>query len=213
MMKKSRRVAAALAVAALAAVAVVYARTGPYVFPATWALGACFKDWTSPESYARRASPLRSADATVAGFAVRVCYGAPSARGRELFGEASTALAPFGEYWRTGANEPTRLFTADALDFGGMLVPAGRYSLYTVPGPEQWQVVLNHSTFHWGSDFGAGVTRHEAGRVAAVAEESGEFVETFRVRFEPRGADGVEMRLEWGAVSVPVELRAGETDG
>ena len=197
--------------AGVALVVGVYAWSGPYLFPVEWGLGPCLKDWTSPSSYLPRVSPLVTLDGPPGGWsdappdaAVRVCYGAPSARGRVLFGEE--ALVPDGQYWRTGANEPTRVFTNVPLSLMGVSVPPGRYSLYTIPGPIEWEVILNRSTFHWGYDFSPGVLAQEVGRAMVPVEASEEFVETFRIAWSPGGRS---LDLAWGDVLVRVPVEVG----
>ncbi|TAG47003.1 MAG: DUF2911 domain-containing protein [Runella slithyformis] len=78
---------------------------------------------------------------------VTVAYGQPSKKDRKIFG----ALIPFGEIWRTGANEATEItFKKDGM-FGGTALKAGTYSLFTIPGEKEWTVVLNPTLKQWGS--------------------------------------------------------------
>jgi hypothetical protein len=81
--------------------------------------------------------------------------------------------------WRTGANEPTRIYTNTDLVVAGILVPAGRYALYTVPGPEEWEIRLTRSILHWGNDLSASVEAREIGR-ATVPSESTDLVSAAR---------------------------------
>ena len=90
-----------------------------------------------------RQSPLDSLTFTAANQRVKVCYGRPSARGRTMIGGSGV---PYGKLWRTGANEPTVIFTPVALDIAGVRVQPGKYSLYTVPGEKEWEVIVNRST-------------------------------------------------------------------
>lgn len=77
---------------------------------------------------------------------VVVDYGRPYKKGRKIFG----GLVPYGEYWRTGANEATEIeFSRDVL-FGGSPVAKGRYRLYTIPEPARWTIVLNKELGQWG---------------------------------------------------------------
>ncbi len=77
-----------------------------------------------------RQSPLDSVTFTAGGKTVKLCYGRPSARGRKMIGGE---LIPYGKLWRTGANEPTVIFTPVALDIAGVRVEPGKYSIYSVP--------------------------------------------------------------------------------
>jgi hypothetical protein len=109
-----------------------------------------------------RKSPLDSLTFRVAGQPVKLCYGRPSSRGRTMLG----GTVPYGKLWRTGANEPTIFFTPVALTVAGIKVPAGQYSLYTVPGASDWEIIVNRSTRQWGeeSNYTAAVQAQEVGR-------------------------------------------------
>ena len=91
----------------------------------------------------KRKSPLDSTSFTVGGNTVKVCYGRPSLRGRQMLGGDAV---PFGKIWRTGANEPTMIHATGPITVAGLKLPAGSYSLYTVPGKAEWEVVVNRST-------------------------------------------------------------------
>ena len=96
-----------------------------------------------------RKSPLDSLTFTVAGKPVKLCYGRPSSRGRTMLGGEAV---PYGKLWRTGANEPTIFFTPVAVTVAGISVPPGTYSLYTVPGRGEWEIIVNRSTKQWGEE-------------------------------------------------------------
>ncbi len=170
--------------------------------PVSVAVGPCLRDWTSPSSYARRVSPLATVDFAVGGDPVRVCYGRPSARGRQVF----DSLVPFGALWRTGANEPTRLFTRGPIRIGEIELAPGRYSLYTEPGPGAWRVFVSRSTFHWGNAIDAGVRAREVGSLTVPVEELPVPVETFTIRPEPAAGDTVRLVLEWEQTRVALPI-------
>jgi hypothetical protein len=92
-------------------------------------------------------SPRDSVVTTAGGAALWIDYGRPGKRGRLIFGE----VVPYGEVWRTGANAATQFRTDKALDFGGTVVPAGFYTLWTVPGKEGWKLRFNGETGQWGT--------------------------------------------------------------
>jgi len=202
-----QRLLGALAVAALAAGLVAVAITGVAYLPVSVALGPCLKDWTSPSSYGKRSSPLAATTFRVGTGTVRVCYGRPSARGRTVFG----ALVPFGRLWRTGANEPTRLYTNVDLSVAGIDVPRGRYSLYTVPGPDRWEIRLSRSVLHWGNDISPEVESREVGRATVPSATADSYVEMFTIRAVPGAGDAVRLVLEWEttSIAIPVEQAAG----
>jgi hypothetical protein len=154
-----------------------------------------------------RRSPLDSVTFQVAGGTAKVCYSRPSVRGRVIFGE----LEAYDELWRTGANEPTMIHTTVPLSIAGISVEPGTYSLYTVPGKESWQVVLNSSTTQWGHEgsYVGDVAAAEIARAEVMSEATDELVEMLTFRSEPGEDDGVVLLLEWEntRVRIPVDGR------
>ena len=152
-----------------------------------------------------RRSPFDSTHVDVGGRHAVVCYGRPSARGRVVFGE----LVPYDRLWRTGANEPTILHLPFAAEVAGIRLDPGSYSIYTVPGTEQWTIVLNASTTQWGheSRYTPEVEALEVGRATVPAQRLDEHVETFTIRSES-SAGGADLMLEWERVRVRIPIRA-----
>lgn len=165
----------------------------PYWMPTTIALGPCGRDWTSPTSYGPKASPMRQVTFRVGDTDGKLCYGSPAVRGRDVFGE----LVPWGELWRTGANEPTRLFVNGAIALAGIELEAGRYSIYTIPDAESWQLFVSRSTFHWGNLISDDVRHREVGTADLPSTSAPTFVEQMTFQWEPHGATGGLLALEW----------------
>jgi hypothetical protein len=94
-------------------------------------------------------SPPAKAEATINGKKVTIDYSAPSKRGRVIMGE----LVPYGSVWRTGANAATTLWTEGDLMIGTVHVPAGTYTLYTIPGEKEWTLIVNKQTGQWGTKY------------------------------------------------------------
>jgi hypothetical protein len=117
---------------------------------------------------------------------------------------------PFGRLWRTGANEPTTLHLDTAARFGSIPLLPGSYSIYTVPGPTSWEVIVNRSTRQWGleSEYGDEIAAQEVGRVRAEVEPLASPVETFTVRAVGAGAGGYDLLLEWQTTRIRVPLTA-----
>ena len=153
-----------------------------------------------------RASPYDSTLITIEGQAAKICYGRPSARGRTMIGGEAV---PFGQLWRTGANEPTTLHLPVAASVAGVELEPGSYSLYTIPGLEQWVVIVNRSTSQWGHErrYTAEVRAQEVGRGMVPAMALGEHVETFTIRSEPTDA-GASLILDWENTRVVIPVRA-----
>lgn len=140
--------------------------------------------------------------ATVAGAALWIDYGRPAKRGRVLFG---STIVPWGEVWRTGANAATQFRTDRDLELGGVRLPAGFYTLWTIPSQSGWKLLVNSETGQWG-------TAHRADRdvfqldmrVATLPQP----VERFTVAVTPDGQGGV-LKLQWDATeaSIPFTVR------
>jgi hypothetical protein len=155
-----------------------------------------------------RQSPLDSVTFTVGKSPIKVCYGRPSLRGRQMLG---TEHVPYGKLWRTGANEPTIFYTPVALQVAGIRVPPGVYSLYTVPGKTEWEVIVNRSISQWGheSRYTDSVKAQEVGRGKVPAEATDRSVEEFTIRAERGGAGSASLVLEWEKTRVKIPVKAG----
>ena len=154
-----------------------------------------------------RKSPLDSISFTVSKQPVKLCYGRPSSRGRVMLGGKNV---PYGKLWRTGANEPTIFFAPVPLNIAGLQVPPGVYSLYTVPGPNEWEIIVNRSISQWGeeSQYTDEVKAQELGRAKVKSEKLSTPVETFTIRAEPAGSDAKALVLEWEKTRVRIPIAA-----
>ena len=154
-----------------------------------------------------RQSPLDSLTFTAAKQTVKLCYGRPSARGRKMIGGDNV---PFGKLWRTGANEPTVIFTPVALDIAGVKVEPGKYSIYSVPGAKEWEIIVNRSTSQWGheSTYTKEVEAQEVGRGKAPVEKLSKSVETFTITPHPASGEVLHLYLDWEATRVAVPVKA-----
>jgi hypothetical protein len=192
------------AAAAIVVAAVLLPVTGA-LFPVPVALGArlpCPRTWSSPATWMLGASPMGSTDIQVEGATLRICYGRPAAGGRTMLGGSRV---PYGQIWHTGANEPTTLITPTGAVIAGVEIPPGRVVLYTVPGPETWEIILNASRTRWEIDSEyTEIRASELGRAIVPSERSGHFVE--RLTFSP-DSGGVVLEWEWTRVRIPVASR------
>ncbi|HTS87194.1 MAG TPA: DUF2911 domain-containing protein [Gemmatimonadales bacterium] len=169
---------------------------------------ACITMRTNALPLATRQSPLDSLSFKVGNVSVKLCYGRPSSRGRTMIGGDAV---PFGRLWRTGANEPTMIHSTGALVIAGVAVPAGTYSLYTVPGPKTWQVIVNRSITQWGheSQYTAAVKAQEVGRGEVASSALASPVETLTFRAEPGASGATNLLLEWEKTRVTIPIAAG----
>jgi hypothetical protein len=174
---------------------------------ARWA--PCPRHWGWAPAWQPRRSPLGAVAIELGdGRRAKLCYGRPSLRGRTMIGGEAV---PYGRLWRTGANEPTTLHLDAAARFGDLALLPGSYSIYTVPGPTAWEVIVNASTRQWGleTEYTDEVARSEVGRVRAAVEPLAEPVETFTIRALPAGREGVDLLFEWQTTRIRVPLQAG----
>ena len=143
-------------------------------------------------------SPADSVRASVAGAAVTVRYSRPSVRGRVIFGN----VVPWNKVWRTGANEATVLETNGELSVAGTTVPAGKYSLWTIPSPAAWKLIINKNTGQWGTEYDA---QYDLARLDMRVEPLRQPVEQFTIAIEPSGNGGV-LKLEWEKTRASIPL-------
>jgi hypothetical protein len=143
-------------------------------------------------------SPRDTAWGEIGPARLMVDYGRPSRRGRVVFGQ----VVSWGRVWRTGANEATQLTTDTPLVIGGERIPAGTYSLWTVPRPDGATLILNRRTGQWGTHYEGSL---DVARVEMARESLAEPVEQFTIAIEPSGDGGV-LRLTWESTSYLVPL-------
>ncbi|MDX1675730.1 MAG: DUF2911 domain-containing protein [Longimicrobiales bacterium] len=167
----------------------------------------------------RRLSPVGIARTHVGDAYVKVTYGRPYMRDRQIFGPDTTHLVPFDRLWRTGANEATELTITGPIRVGGTLLDAGTYSLFTVPGASSWEV---HVSPQLGLD-GTGRLDPATGEftpnvydpdrnVASFSVEpsrTDEPVDPFTMMFEPADT-GADLVLRWERTEVRIPVRPPE---
>ena len=130
----------------------------------------------------------------------RVIYGRPQKRGREIFGK----LVPYGEVWRTGANEASELTLFQDMRIGGETIEAGSYSFFTIPQEHEWTIILNKKINTWGA-YEYQVQQDRA-RIKVPVRKLNNPLETLSMLFEPTD-QGVTLKLGWDDryVEVPFE--------
>src|SRR6056297_3839784 len=144
-----------------------------------------------------KASPNAAVTQTIGTTQVSLTYGRPSVNDRVIFGD----LVPYDEVWRTGANESTAITFSDNVMIEGEELTAGTYSLYTIPGLEEWSVIFNNN-LSWGTQYDP--TMDEL-RVS-VQPETGEFMEQMMVYFENVEEDSGHIVIHWDQIKVPVQI-------
>lgn len=166
----------------------------------------CYIARGSEEEAQQRPSPLRSVELSVGGNDALLCYGAPSARDREIMG----ALVPYGEPWRVGANEPTTIHLSGPANIESVALQPGSYSIYAIPGQGEWEFFVNSNWERWGIPIDASVRSTEIGSFTVEPEETGEYVETLQFHFEP-SQDGTmgDVVMEWENTRVRFHVHPG----
>jgi hypothetical protein len=149
----------------------------------------------------KRPSPPATAQVELKGKKVTIDYSQPSLKGRKVGQE----LAPYGKVWRTGANEATSLITEVALNIGGVKVPAGKYTLYTLPAEGTWKLIINKQTGQWGTQYDES---QDLARVDMKKSQVPQPVERFTIAFDKKSANAAELNLDWENTRVTVAVKA-----
>ena len=142
-------------------------------------------------------SPHETISAVVDGAKVSLTYGRPYMRGRKIVG----GLVPYGRIWRTGADESTTLVTDAPLNIGGAAVPAGKVSLYTLPGQGGWKLIINKQTGQWGTEYNEA---QDLARVDMTTRTLTAPVDQFTIKIE-----GGQLKLAWELTELSVPIKKG----
>jgi DUF2911 family protein len=148
----------------------------------------------------KRPSPPAQAQCSFSdGKTVTIDYSSPRAKGRDIFG----GLVPYGEVWRTGANEATTFVSQVNLNVGGKEVPAGSYTIFTVPNADKWTLIINKKTGEWGIPY-----KYESDELARVDMKSSATsspVENFTIALSGMG-DHCSLNISWGNAQATVAV-------
>jgi hypothetical protein len=146
-------------------------------------------------------SPHVRTEWTIDGAAISIEYGRPYLKGRTVGKE----VAPFGAEWRTGADQATTLKTDKPLKFGALSLPAGTYTLYTLPGENQWQLIVSKATGQWGIPYPAG---QDLGRVPMTVGKPAAAAEQLTISIQDTAA-GATLTIDWGTTRASVPFTVG----
>lgn len=149
-----------------------------------------------------RTSPNAAVSQTIGTTEVRITYGRPQVDDRTIFGE----LVPYGDVWRTGANEATTISFSDDVRVEGEPLEAGTYSLYTIPGQDAWTLIFNDAANQWGTQYDEG---EDVLRVD-VTPESAPFHEMMTFRFGGVTDTSGTASLLWDETRVPFEIQVAQ---
>jgi hypothetical protein len=148
----------------------------------------------------KRASPHETVSATIAGKTITIEYGRPYMKGRKIMG----GLVPFGEVWRTGADEATTLTTNADLMIGGAHVPAGTYSLFTLPTEKGWTLIVNKTAKQWGAFKYE--QAQDLGRTPMKVTALGSPVEQFTIAIDSTGGSNGVIKMSWEKTQASVDI-------
>lgn len=144
-----------------------------------------------------RVSPNASVSQTIGTTEVSITYGRPSVNDRDIFG----ALVAFDSWWRTGANESTAITFSDDVKIEGEEVEAGTYSLYTIPGEDEWTIIINDK-LSWGTQY----DKSEDVLRVNVEPAEGKYMEQFMIYFEDVTENSAECVIHWDETKVPFTI-------
>ena len=149
-----------------------------------------------------QASPPASASCDLGGGkTITTDYSSPRLKGRKMIGDHD----PYGQVWRTGANEATTFVTSADITVGGKAVPAGSYTIFTVPNPDKWILIINKKTGEWGIPY-----KYESDELARIDMKVSKLpspVENFTIAYDKTGS-GCTMRLDWDTTRASVDIAA-----
>jgi hypothetical protein len=147
----------------------------------------------------RPSPPAQVGCAFTDGKIVHVDYSSPRMKGRKIFG----GLVPYGQVWRLGANEATTFITNTNLNVGGKDVPAGNYTIFAIPEPEKWTLIISKKTGEWGIPYPG--EQYELGRVEMKASRLKSPVENFTISFDQAGTT-CTMNADWETTRASIRI-------
>jgi hypothetical protein len=137
---------------------------------------------------------------------IEISYSRPSMRGRKIFGD----VVPYGRVWRTGANAATKIKLGEDMEIAGFKLRAGEYALYTIPGRDKWEVIINTGVTNWGAD---GYTKdNDVARFNIKPSGLDENVQTFTINITDITFSTCKIELTWERtkIVIPVVARNAE---
>lgn len=132
---------------------------------------------------------------------ITLSYSRPNVKGRKVFG----AMEPYGAVWRTGANSATVITFSDEVTLEGNKVPAGEYALFTIPGANEWTIILNKTTKQWGAyEY---KQADDVLRFKVKPAKTAALTETFTAQFANVTASSIDLVLAWENTAVTVNIK------
>ncbi len=149
----------------------------------------------------KRASPPANAKCQFAdGRSINVDYSSPRTKGRKIYG----GLVPYGQEWRTGANEATTFDTTTAVEIAGTTIPAGHYTLFTLPAQGTWKLIISKKTGEWGIPYPG--AQNDLARLDMKTQALPSNVENFTISFQKADPKSCVMNLDWEKTRAYVDI-------
>lgn len=148
-----------------------------------------------------RPSPLAISSVRFKDNYIKVTYSQPQKKNREIFGQ----LVPYGQVWRTGANEATEITTTKDIMIGSILLRAGTYSLFSIPEKDKWTIIINADVGLWGAyNYNA---QKDIWRFEVPVQSTGKLYEPFTIIFDHRN-EVADLLMMWDntQVSIPIKF-------
>ncbi len=159
--------------------------------PDVSAIGESFAAVEAKSGAMKQISARDTARGVLGNTSFEVDYSRPLARGRVLLGE----VIPYGQVWRTGANAATQFTTSSVITLAGLNIPAGTYTLWTVPRTDGADLIVNRQTGQWGTGYNPA---HDLGRAKLATETPPTQVDTFTISVSPTDSGRGTLFIEWG---------------
>src|ERR1700683_2422064 len=173
-------------------------RTLTYIL-ALAALGTLALAQIKPRTKDNAQSPAREATIAIAGKQINISYSAPSVRGRKIFGPGGIVNGdPTYPVWRAGADDATTIHTDAALEFRGLTVPPGDYTVWVAVDKNPWELIINKQINQWGTNYDKS---KDLGRVTMTVAKPPAPIETYKVALASEGGNRGKLTLEWENVS------------
>jgi hypothetical protein len=148
----------------------------------------------------KRPSPPASATLDLGGGkSITIDYSSPRAKGRKIYGE----LVPYGQVWRAGANESTTFVTTADVAVGGTAVPAGSYTIFTIPNKDKWSLIISKKTGEWGTAYPG--PSNDLARVDMKVSTLPAPVENFTISLD-KSANGGTLNIDWETTRASVAI-------
>ena len=150
---------------------------------------------------ASRPSPPAKAECKLqGGKSITIDYSSPRAKGRKIFG----SLVPYGQVWRAGANEATTFVVGSDVTVGGKAVPAGSYTIFTIPAEDKWTLLISKKTGEWGTAYPG--PDNDLARIDMKVSKLGAPVENFTIALD-QSSTGCTLKMQWENTEAAVDIK------